>query len=276
MKKYLIAIIGILALTSCESAKVRESFTDAQISPDGKTGLFVFKREHFYPGTIGILGPGRPDRYVVNQSILGSYDIASGEVRVLIRRDNENRHGNESTDFRIREIFGSRALIVGNDAKYYWLDINSGALTVVPLTQELMARGREIGEINLVDEKGTLILANKSLGEAMNYSAAQEIWLRRSNGEYERIVELPPGSSYRFKENELYFYSPQKRTYLSYNLNSRTKRTCKSEEVPPPRYYDQVVGFNTADHGSPQPRIVRKIDGKWIYQEAQINTTELR
>src|SRR5258707_6402288 len=148
MKEYLIAIIGVLAVTSCESAKVRESFTDAEISPDGKTGLFVFKREHFYPGTIGILGPGRPDRYVVNQSILGSYDIASGEVRVLIRRDNENRHGNESTDFRIREIVGSRALIVGNDAKYDWLDINSGALTVVPLTQELMARGREIGEIN--------------------------------------------------------------------------------------------------------------------------------
>jgi hypothetical protein len=247
MKKYFIVFISILALTSCERAKVRERFTDAKITSDGKTGLFVFKREHYYPGTMGILGPGQPTRYVVNQSIIGSYDIASGEVRVLNRRDNENRYVNESADFHIVELFGSRALIWGNDDKQYWLDINSGALTVVPLKQELEARGREVGEINLVDENGTLIFANKSLGEVMNYSAPQEIWLRSANGEYERIVELPTGSSYGVKRNELYLYSAKERAYLIYNFDSRTKRTSTSEEVPPRRNYDQVIGFHTDD-----------------------------
>lgn len=276
MKNYLIAIAAILALTSCDPPKVRERFTNAKISPDGKTGLFVFKREHYYPGTMGILGPGQPTRYLLNQSIIGSYDMASTEVRVLNRRDNENRYVHENADFHILEIFGSRALIVGNDEKYYWLDINSGALAVVPLKEELVARGREVGEINLVDEKGTLILANKSLGEAMNYSAPQEIWLRRSNGEYERIVELSPGSNYGVKENELYFYSAKERASVIYNFEIGTKRTSKIEEVPRRKNYYQVMDFNTAEHGSPQPRIGRKINGKWIYQEAQINTSELR
>ena len=277
MKKYLVPILCILALSSCEPPKVRERFTDAEISPDGKSGLFVFKREHYYPGSMGILGPGRPDRYIVNLSIIGSYDIASGEVRVLQRRDNGDRYVNESLDFHIGGIFGSRAWVAGNDQNF-WLDRNSGALTIVPLKQEMLARGREFGEINLVDEKGTLIIATKSLGQSMNYAAPQEIWLRRSNGEYERLLEIPAGSgsNYGFKDNEFYFYSQKDRTYVAYNIDSRAKRNCKQEEVPHRRNYDMIVDFLTDDHGSPQPRIGRKTNGKWTYQEAQIDTTELR
>ena len=278
MKKYLTTIILTIALTGCERLTIRERFTDAEISPDGKIGLFVFKKEHYYPGSIGILGPGRPDRYTVNLSLIGSYDLTSGEVRVLYRRDNGDRYVNESLDFHIGGIFGSRAWVTGNDQNFYWLDRNSGALTTVPLKQEMLARGREFGEINLVDEMGTLIIATKSLGQSMNYAAPQEIWLRRSNGEYERLLDTLTGSGgdYGFKDNEFYFYSQKERTYVAYNIDSRAKRNADQEEVPHRRNYDMVVDFMTDDHGSPQPRVGRKTNGKWTYQEAQIDTSELR
>ncbi len=276
MKKCLIAIMGIVAMTSCEAPKVRESFTHAKVSPDGKTGLFVFKREHYYPGTMGLLGPGRPDRYVVNQSIIGSYDMASGRVRVLNLMDNKT-YINESRDFHILEIHGTRVLISGNDDKFYWLDTNSATLSVLPLKQELAERGRDFGQVNLVDEDGTLILVNKSLAEALNYSAPHEIWIRRPNGEYERVAELSAGGggNYGFKDDELYIYSGAERSFLVYNIYSGLKRKSKTGETSH-RNYNQVIDFHVAEHGSPQPSIARKIDGKWIYQETQINTAELR
>ena len=276
MKNLLLAIAGILALSGCEPARVRESFTDARLSPDGRTGLFVFKRERYYPGTMGILGAGRPDRYVVNETVIGSYDMATAAVRVLHRRDNKDRYVNETADFRVVQIFGPRALVWGNDDRQYWLDIKTGALDVVPFRQELEARGREVGQIHLVDERGTLVFANKALGEAMNYSAPQELWLRRPGGEYERVAEILSGSNYGFKDNELYYYSPRGRTYLIYNLSSRTTRPFAGRDVPPLGRYDLAIGLHVADHGSPQPMIGRKVDGRWTYEEAKIDTSELR
>src|SRR6185503_11974515 len=130
----LITLLMLLGLAGCQEReiKVREGFTSARISRDEKIGLFVFKREHYYPGTMGLLGPGTPDKFVVNVSMIGSYDMATGDVRVLYRRDNGNRWVDESNDFGITDAFGSRALIYA-DGDYHWLDLNSGELTKIPL-----------------------------------------------------------------------------------------------------------------------------------------------
>jgi hypothetical protein len=260
----------------CEPPKEDSRFISAKLAPDGNTGVFVFKRELYYPGAIGLLGPGREARYLVNQSVIGTYNLTSGKVRVLYRRDNGNKYVHENSDFHIRDIQGSRALISDDDRKHYWLDINSGGLTPLPLKEEMAGRGRDLGVIYLVDEKGTLVFVNKALSDSFKTSATAEIWLRRPSGEYERISEVPPMSEgyYGFKDNEVHFYSASQRSYLIYNLDRRDFRKGNPREIPY-RRYDQVVDFRVDDHGSPQPKIGRKVDGKWEYREAQINTKEL-
>ena len=266
-------IILILILTGCEPPKVRESFTSARINPDGKSGLFVFKREHYYPGKMGLL-TSTPDEYVVNVTIIGSYDIASGKVRVLHRRDNGTQYVGE--DFGIIQIFGNRALVTGNDPHYNFLDINTGAMTPLHLTEELTARNREVGHRYLVDEKGTLVLDNTALGDAFNYSASRQLWVRRPNGEYEMIAERPPnsGASYGFRDNEAYFYADKK--CRIYNLDTRTKRLCEKQSDMPRMSPELTIDFLTDMHGSPQPTIGRNVGGKWTREEARIDTSELR
>ena len=73
------------------------------IHPDEKSGLFVFKREYYYDGDMFL---GIDDQYVVNTTIIGSYDFASGKVRVLYRRDNGNKYLDEAKDFHIVQIYG--------------------------------------------------------------------------------------------------------------------------------------------------------------------------
>ncbi|HEV8428927.1 MAG TPA: hypothetical protein VGQ41_13575 [Pyrinomonadaceae bacterium] len=272
----LIAILMMFGLAGGQELKVRERFTDARISHDQKIGLFVFKREHYYPGSIGILGPSTPDRYVVNVSIIGSYDMATGAVRVLQRRDHGNLWVHESRDFHIVDAFGSRALIA-DEGNTYWLDINSGALTEVPLYQESKSRGRGRGHYILVDEQGSLIIINKAQGQAMNYSAPEEIWLRRPNGEYERMLQGSAnyGSFYGVKNSELYFYSDADRSYVAYNLHTRLRRKCGENEVPRRWAEDLTVDFLTSNYGSPQPTIGKRVKNEWIRHEAQIDTSKL-
>ena len=298
MRLCAIALLITAALTGCATLKDRglsaaarqqeepklpkgaredSRFTHARLAPDGVTGVFIFKREIYYPESMGLFFTASERRYLVNQSIIGAYDISSGRVRVLHRRDNQNRYIHEDADFHVRDIQGTRALISDGDQKYYWLDTDSGGLTPLPLKEEMLARGRDVGVIYFVDGRGTLILVNKSPADSFKTAAAQEVWLRRPSGEYERITEVPPLSEgyINFKDNEVHFYSVARRAYLIYNLDRRDFRKGDPRQIPY-RSYDQVLDFRVDEHGAPQPKIGRRIDGKWDYREVQINTKELR
>ncbi|HEX8721166.1 MAG TPA: hypothetical protein VF736_11080 [Pyrinomonadaceae bacterium] len=276
MRRHLIAIVSVLALAGCEPPRDDSRFVSAGLAPDGRTGVFVYKRELYYPGSIGLLGPGRPNRYVVNRSVIGAYDLATGETRVLYRRDNGGKYVNESLDFRVVEIRGSRAL-VADEGGHYWLDTESGALTALRLREELAARGREVGAVYLADERGTLVFVNKALADIRKPSAAEEIWLRRHTGEYERVSEVPPSSGgfYAFKDGEVHFYSAARHSYLIYNLERRDFRKGDRRDIPHRDVYDRAVDFRASEHGSPQPQVGRKVGGRWEYADAHVNVKEL-
>ena len=261
-----------------KGAQEERRFISAELSPDGMTGVFVFKREVFYEGGIGLFFSGEPRRYIIDRNIIGSYEMASGEVRILHRADNIGGQGN----FYIHSIFGKRILLFRSFSgelrnKHYWLDMKTGTLTFIPLQEEMAARGRDLGQYYLVDENGTLVFENKSRKDSFKTSADKEIWLRRSSGEYERIAEIPPMSEgyYNFKDKKLYFYSAAQRSAMLYDLDSRSFRKVNPKDIPY-RTFDKTIGFQVDSHGSPQPQIGRKIDGAWQYQEAQINTNVLR
>lgn len=276
LKRRLIAIVSVLALAGCEAPRERSRFISAALAEDGRTGVFVFKREVYYPGAIGLLGPGRPDRYLQNRTVVGAYDLASGETRVLYRRENGSSYVNELLDLHVREVRGSRALLSEGDGGHYWLDLETGGLTPLPLREELAARGRETGVVYLVDARGTLVSVNRALRDVSGAPAAAEIWLRRHTGEYERIAEVPQGSEgfYGFADGELHFYSAAQRAYLIYNLERREFRRGDPRRIPRPAY-ERTSDFRADEHGSPQPQVGRKVGGRWEYTDAQVDVGAL-
>ena len=303
MKLNLVAITIVLALAGCEmsndnnlpanrsgiavlpsrtplpeGAKDEGRFISAEVNSDGTTGIFVFKREVFYEGWTGPFFTGEPRKYIVDRNIIGSYDINSGKVETLQQADNIEGEGN----FYIHSIFGDRVLLIRTfngelNNKHYWLDLKTRALTFIPLQKEMATKGRNLGQYYLVDENGTLIFQNRALKDSFKTSATEEIWLRRSSGEYERIAEVPPMTEgyNNFKNNKIYFYSAAQRSSMLYDLDSRTFQKVNPKDVPY-RSFDKVIGFLVDTHGSSQPQIGRKINGEWQYQEAQINTDVLR
>jgi len=56
----------------------------------------------------GCKPPDTRERFVVNTTIIGSYELASGKVRVLYRKDNGDKYLDEANDFHV-QMFGSRA-----------------------------------------------------------------------------------------------------------------------------------------------------------------------
>ena len=270
LKRCAILIFALSIVTGCTGPKVRERFTHATIHPDEKSGLFVFKREHYYDGDIFL---GIDDQYVVNTTIIGSYDFASGKVRVLYRRDNGNKYLDEAKDFHIVQIYGNRALVNGSDAYYNWLDLNTGAMTPVRLVEELAAQKREVGYIYLVDEQGTLVFDNTALGEWNNYSAPRELWVRRPTGEYVRVGERS-GFTYGYRNNEVYFFIGP--ACQLYSLNTRTQRPCETRDIPRMKNPNPTIDFQADMHGSPQLTIGRKVATQWVREEVPINTRSLR
>ena len=284
MKRAVTIFSIAITLAGCQPPRDESRFISAEISSDAQTGIFVYRREVYYPGSMGLFFSGTPPVYLVNQNVIGAYDIGSGKMRVLYRKDNEEWMPTDG-DFHIHDVFGDRILLSEGghrrdygkfDVKHYWLDLRSAKLTPLPLKEELTARGRDFGYYFLVDEQGTLILVNKALPDAYKTSATEEIWLRRASGEYARISEVPSGSEgyYNFKDNEVHFYSAAQRAYMIYNLDTKDFRRGNPRDIPY-RTYDQVIGFRVDTHGSPQPQIGRKIEGSWRYEEARIDTKDL-
>jgi len=283
MKKSVTIFSLLITLAGCQPPRDASRFISAEISSDGQTGIFVYKREVFYPGSMGLFFSGTPPVYLIDQNVIGTYDISSGKVRVLYRKDNEEWM--PGGDFDIHSVFGNKALLAEggqrrdygeHDVKHYLLDLKTANLVPLSLKEDLAARGRDFGYYYLVDEKGTLIFVNKALPDAYKTSATEEIWLRRASGEYARISEVPSGSEgyYNFKDNEVHFYSAAQHAYMIYNLDTKVFRRGNPHDIPY-RTYDQVIGFRVDDHGSPQPQIGRKIEGSWRYEEARIDTKSL-
>lgn len=271
-KSTLIAFATLLALCSCSFMDDKSRFISAAMAPDGKRGVFVFKRELyardlFAPLRLGFLS-GNP-RLLKNENIIGIYDLSTKKARTLYRR------ANDSNDFYLREIRGSTALLSAGESDLYLFNLNSMEMISLPVRKEMFMRGRDLGHMYLVDERGTLILVNRALQDRDDKTATEEIWLRRPSGEFTRISEVPPQSEgyYGFKDNEIHFYSSKRSAYLIYNFSRHEYRPGNPRLIP--REPNSVIGFQVDERGAALPKVSRKVGDRWHEQEVKINTNAL-
>jgi hypothetical protein len=203
MKRTLIGISTLLLVTSCHLGygplQDQSKFVSARLADDKRTVLFSFHRFAYRAATGWRAFPdGGIPKYATDINLLGTCDLQTRKIKIL-RREKNSQWQPGSGLFTIHSANGTKALISQGGqlrgpfklgVKFVLLDFQRGDATDVDLKSDLAQRGRDTGQIYLVDGEGTLVFVTLSLEEAKdpgayrNSTAVPEIWARTSGGEY--------------------------------------------------------------------------------------------
>jgi hypothetical protein len=184
MKRRFLAISTLFLMTSCHLGygplQDQSKFVSARLGDDRRTVLFSFHRFAYRAATGWRAFPdgGIPD-YATDINLLGTYDLQTRKIKIL-RREKNSEWQPGSGLFTIHSTKESKALISQGGqlrgpfklgVKYILLDFTLGDATNVDLKSDLAERGRDSGQIYLVDGNGTLVFVTLSLEEAKDSGA---------------------------------------------------------------------------------------------------------
>jgi hypothetical protein len=156
-------------------------------------------------------------------------------------------------------------------------DFKLGDATDVDLKSDLAERGRDSGQIYLVDGDGTLLFVTLSLEEANDSGAYRnsrlvpEIWVRTSGGDY---VKAAVSAHYQCTRNgEVIYWEPSTRDFMAFSITHRTTR--KATEFKVPAYEDVTQGVIL----SPDQKGLEfgvKVNGQWKYESLDLKPSGLK
>ncbi len=163
-------------------------------------------------------------KYLRDRNIIGVFDPATGRVNIVHARENtEWQHG--QGEFNIHDFKGRLAVITESgqrrsdyisDGHFYFLDLSTRNLALLPIGKDLAARGRDIGSFYLLDTRGTLLFVTPPRGARKTGIETNELWLRRPSGEY---VLLAKASDYYGQSGgEVFYWSLENRTMHAYDV----------------------------------------------------------
>lgn len=264
-------------------------FEHAAIAADGRVGVFTYKHRIYRPANGWRAFPdGGPSKDVRNENGIATYDLATGEVRVLWRQNVLHSRWLPEASCSVAAVAGTRALAVcggqrrsdyQTDAERFWLDLKSGATAPLPLEEELSARGRQQDELYLLDPDGTLALV-LPLPEhpegSRKLEPVRELLIRRPSGEYLHVGEII--HYYGFRHGEVHFWSGDHR-YLMYHPENKSLR---------PGTYKEYLELTDAKTNGPgltfgvvyregvwRLQSGRKVDGDWRYETLPLTVKEV-
>lgn len=179
-----------------------------EISSDGKTGLFAFnqvfqRQRQTWP---------EHTKYWVWTRGIGSYDLESGRIKVIHRSRGSIGSGSSRSakgGYGILGVCWDKMLVARDgDKSYYWLDLATGSLTRLSLTDEWADRGIEVRHFFVLDRSGTIAMwANPSKRLPVDPSRVTgSLWVRRPAGRYEDVG--PFLSVYPVGDGRIFFTSP--------------------------------------------------------------------
>jgi hypothetical protein len=229
-----------------------------------------------------------PAGYVADRNFVVAYDLDSGKTRVLLRKDNTEWLPGDGK-FAVLSIAGERALILEygqqrkdytSKGKHYWLNIRTGALTPLPIYEEMAQRGRDVGVYYLLDDKGTLVFVTSPPDDptASNPNAPKELWLRHPSGEYVRLGETVTFYSRMGGEDgRVYYWTASGRRMMAYDINEKSFHEISQKDLPDEREYP-TVGLRVETSGIPviSRRVKHTYPYEWRQEALNINTDKLR
>jgi len=290
MKSVLLAISVLFLVTSCNAGygpvEDYSKFVSARLAGDGHTVLFSFHRYTYRKATGWRAFPdGGIPRYVADINLLGAYDLQTHKVDIL-RREKNVKWQPGSGQFHIHSMKGSKALISQGGqlrgpfklgVKYVLLDFRSSRATDLDLKSDLAGRGRDSGQIYLVDSDGTLVFVTLSLEENQDSNAKRnrtvvpEIWVRTSGGNYMKVAASAHYQSVR--NGEVIYWDPTTRDFMAFSIINHTTR--KAAEFKVADYEDIATGV-TLSSDRKALKFGVKVEGQWKYQQLELSQDVLQ
>lgn len=212
-------------------------------------------------------------RYVTDRHKLGSVDVRTGKVTLLVdekNRDWLNGHGG----FHVTEVRGRWALVgqggqrddYAHDHVWWRLDLESGDLEELPLPEELAAKGRSIGRVSLADDDFTLILVTAK------DDGPQEVWSRTSDGELRRLAVTD--HYYGATEKQIWWYDVAARAGARTDYRTGTTVHERRANFAMPRR-DPVSGCRAGSNGR-ELVFQEKVGGSWSDRVLPVQAAALR
>jgi hypothetical protein len=290
MKRTLIAISTLLFMTSCHLGygplQDHSKFVSTRLADDQRTVLFSFHRFAYRAATGWRAFPdGGIPHYATDISLLGAYDLQTRKLKVL-RREKNSQWQPGSGLFTIHSMNGYKALISHGGqlrgpfalgVKYVLLDFKLGDSRDIDLKSDLAQRGRDTGQIYLVDGEGTLVLVTLSLEEAKdsggyrNSRLVPEIWVRIPRGDY---MKAAVSAHYQCTRNgEVIYWEPSTRDFMAFSIANRSTR--KATEFKVPGYEDVTQGvILSSDQKGLEFGV--KVNGQWKYESLDLELSGLK
>ena len=278
----LLALAGCGPFGSYAPAQDHSRFEGGALLPD-RTVLFSFSRLVYRPATgITAFPDGGIPKYLEDESLLGTYHIPSGELKIL-RRERNTRWSQGQGRFGIQGVSGAMALVnqggqlrrdlATNLVEHWLVDVGSGAATPVDWRTALAERGLAATEVRLLDGRGTLLFVTVPLADADRPRAATDrrLWVRSAAGTFAEVARTEHYE--RVLGDELVYWIPATRRYHAYHLV--TGATRELTEYRAPAYEDVIEGV-IVDTGGAALSYGRKVGGAWHYEPIPLSADRLR
>lgn len=250
-------------------------FVSAKLAEDGCTALWTFHHFVYRPATgIRAFPDGGIPKYLIDVNAFGVYDLEKKKLQVLFAEKNRQwQHG--SGNLHLLAVKGNKALLSqGGQLKgpfklhlqHYLCDFKTGDMMVLSLKEDMAERGRDVGEIHLVDGDGmilmkTVAVAKGSDGGSRQDGVVDQLWLRYPSGEY--VLAATSRFYQEYRDGELIYWQPDTRIHYAFNSKSRAVREIKGYRNPP--YVDVTRGVTPAD-GNQRIDYGTSNDHHWSYE----------
>lgn len=268
----LLALAGCGPLGSYAPRQDHSRFAAAALLGDGSV-LFSFSHLVYRPATgITAFPDGGVPRYLADESILGTFHPASGDVRILRREKNE-RWSQGQGRYGIQGVSGTMAVVnqggqlrrdLARTLVEHWLvDAATGVMQRVDWEAALAERGLVADEVRILDGRGTLLFVTRPLGEGgrPRTSPDRRLWARTAAGVFVEVAPTPHHE--RMLGDELVYWVPETRRFHAWHTVSGTTRELPGYRVPP---YEDVTEGVTLDPGGGAVSFGRKSGDSWQYE----------
>ncbi len=290
MKSFLFPLGLVLLLAAFDAGygllEDHSEFVSAKLTPDGHTVVFTAHLHTYRPATGWRAFPdgGLPD-YVSDVHVIGMFDRKAGKFQILRREKNTDwQHG--SGKCVVIAANDGKALIsqggqlhgsLGYGLKFWLVDLTAPRVDELNLVAQLAKRGRDSGQIHLVDGDGTLVFVTVSLTQAKQASAYRdnsiipEVWVRTPAGEY---LQAATTAHYQTTSNgEVFYWEPIARKFLAYSIATHGVREAPQFRVS--TYADEGERARVSSNHKGLEYVVRNGD-QWQIKPFELTLDALR
>lgn len=243
------------------------AFTSATLLPSNRV-VFSFKYVTYRPAQgMAAFPDGGIPKYTRDETMLGVFNVATGEMHVLAREKNKQWTNGQGHYFVSQS--SDPLVLVGRSGQtrdlngmldqIFLLNIDDGATQPLKFKEVLAAKGQKSQIPYLVSPAGHIVFVTSAESNARNEEDGQ-IWLRAPDDSYHLVTD---GRHYEgVEDGEIIYWVLATREFKAYNMT-----TYETRSLPGYRqrgYVDVTEGVLVPMTGE-KIDLGHKVNGAWVY-----------